>query len=220
MLLQELFEKSNYSNIINEEDAVSFGLSVGMLYDEDEMIPEEFICLYISKTCDELFFVLDGRECDLMELCKKWDRKISAFMTFGSKDKKILGKLKYNAIQIILYESPLVDRSEEGSLNVTRKILLPCSFKENGMIEIQDNEAVEIPFYLIPVADFKVNEEFVTELNNCLPDDETEDFDFLYTNRRLVQRRTDGNNILKKNFEKEQYERIKEWLNTNVDTIS
>lgn len=140
-------------------------------------------------------------------------------MTFGSKDKEILRKLKYNVIQIILYENPIVDRSEEGSLNVTRKILLPCSFKKNGVIEVQDDEAVEIPFYLIPVGDFKVNEEFVTELNDCLPQDERGEFEFLSLKRKLVQKRVDDNNVLKKNFIKEEYDKIKEWLNTNVDTI-
>lgn len=220
MLLQEFFTKSNYSNIIKREDAVSYGLSVGMLYDEDEKIPKEFKCLYISKTCDELFFILDGREGNLTELCEKWDRKISAFMTFGSKNKEILRKLKYNAIQIILYENPAIDRSEEGSLNVTRKILLPCTFKENGMIEIKEEEAVEIPFYLIPAGDFKVNEEFVSQLNDCLPEDEGGKFEFLFSERKLVQKRINANNVLKKNFINEEYDKIKEWLNTNVDTIS
>lgn len=119
-----------------------------------------------------------------------------------------------------MYENPIVDRSEEGSLNVTRKILLPCSFKKNGVIEVQDDEAVEIPFYLIPVGDFKVNEEFVTELNDCLPQDERGEFEFLSLKRKLVQKRVDDNNVLKKNFIKEEYDKIKEWLNTNVDTIS
>ena len=35
-----------------------------------------------------------------------------------------------------------------------------------------------------------------------------------------MQKRVDDNNILKKNFIKEEYDKIKEWLNTNVDTIS
>lgn len=220
MLLQDFFTKNNYVNIINIENAISYGLFVEMLYDEDDVIPKEFKCLYISKNCDELFFILDGRESDLTKLCEKWDRKISAFMAFGSKNKEILRKLKYNAIQIILYENPAIDRSEESSLNVTRKILLPCTFKGNGMIEVEDSEAVGIPFYLIPVGDFKVNEEIVAELNNCLPDAEIGGLDFLSTNRKLVQRRVDENNILKKNFEREEYDKIKEWLNINVDTIS
>ena len=220
MLLQEFFTKSNYSNIIKKEDADSYGLCVEMLYDEDEKIPKEFKCLYISKTCDELFFILDGREYDLKELCERWDRKISAFMTFGSRNKELLGNLKYNAIQIILYENPNIDRSEEGSLNVTRKILLPCTFKANGMIEIKDDEAVGIPFYLIPAGDFKVNEEFISQLNDCLPEDERGEFEFLFLERKLVQKRVDDNNVLKKNFIKEEYDKIKEWLTTNVDTIS
>ena len=100
-------------------------------------------------------------------------------MPFGSRNKELLGNLKYNAIQIILHENPIIDRSEEGSLNVTRKILLPCTFKGNGMIEIKDDEAVGIPFYLIPAGDFKVNEEFISQLNACLPVDERGEFDFL-----------------------------------------
>ena len=200
MLLQDFFTQSNYSNIINKEDADSYELSVEMLYDGDEKIPNEFKYLYISKTCDELFFILDGREYDLKKLCEKWDRKISAFMTFGSKNKEILRKLKYNAIQIILHENPIIDRSEEGSLNVTRKILLPCIFKGNGKIEIKDDEAVGIPFYLIPVSDFKVNEEFISQLNDCLPEDEKEELEFLSLERKLVHKRVDDNNVSKKNF--------------------
>ena len=88
------------------------------------------------------------------------------------------------------------------------------------MIEIQDDEAVGIPFYLIPTGDFKVNEELVSQLNDCLPEDERGEFEFLSLERKLVQKRVDDNNILKKNFIKEEYDKIKEWLNTNVDTIS
>lgn len=220
MLLQELFTQHDYSNIIKNEDAVFYELSVEMLYDEDEKIPTEFIGLYISKTRDELFFILDGRNHDVTKLCQEWDRKISAFMAFGSKDREKLKKLKYNAIQIILCEGSMADRSEEGSLNVTRKIFLPCTFKENGKIDVQDDETIELPFYMIPAGDFKVNEAFVSQLNAYLPEDEGGELEFLSLKRKPVQKRADNDKIYKKNFPKAEYDKIKEWLITNEDTIS
>lgn len=218
MVLQDLFEGKGYVNIINKEDAIPFELSVNMFYDNEERIPQELKYLFISKTKDELFFVLDSRDQDISALCGKWDQKISAFMNFGSSNKIVIQKLKYNAVQIVLYEKPIADRSEEGSLNVTRKILMPCTFDDNGVIEIPDDEVVEIPFYLIVSDEFKKNTIVENKLKNCLPASESKTMDFLYEKRRLVQRREDKNKILKKNFKEEEYNKIKEWLNTNVNT--
>ena len=59
MILQDLFEESGYRNIINEDNAKPYHLSVDVFYNEEGQIPSELKFLYISKTKDELFFVLD-----------------------------------------------------------------------------------------------------------------------------------------------------------------
>lgn len=217
MELQEIFKKSGYINIINKVDALKYKLFVDMFYEEGETIPQELKYLYISKTCDELFFVLDGRGQDISSLCEMWDRKISAFMTFGSSDRDTIEKLKYNVVQIVLYEAPVEDRSEEGSLNVTRKLLIPCIFLDNGDIEISDDEVIEIPFYLIEAGDFEKNMIVLNELGQYLPSSQDVNLDFLSVRRKPVQRRLE-NKILKKNYEKTEYKKIKEWLKTYEDT--
>lgn len=217
MELQEIFKKSGYINIVNKVDAAEYKLFVDMFYEEGENIPQELKYLYISKTRDELFFVLDGRGQDISSLCEMWDRKISAFMTFGSSDRDAIEKLKYNAVQIVLYEAPIEDCSKEGSLNVTRKLFIPCIFLDNGDIEISDNKVIEIPFYLIEAGDFEKDTIVLNQLGQYLPTLQDANLDFLCVRRKSVQRRLE-NKILKKNYEKTEYKMIKEWLKTYADT--
>lgn len=217
MVLQELFKKYGYINIIDRAKAIQYDLFVNMLYEDGKNIPPELKYLYISKTRDELFFILDGREQEICRLCEKWDRKISAFITFGSSDRKIVKRLKYNVIQIILYDLPVVDRSEEKSLNVTRKLFVPSSFLENGDINILDEDIVEIPFYLIENKHFEKSNAVLNELKRNLPNSENEIFDFLNVKRKLVFKKKE-NKILKKNFKEDEYNKIKEWLDTYVDS--
>lgn len=220
MILQKLFENNGYTSILNIETAIQYNLFVDMFYDEDGKVPKELINLYISKTYDELFFVLDSKEHDISELCTKWDQKISAFMAFGSTDSKIIRKLKYNVIQVILYQGDIEDRSEEGSLNISRKILIPFTLNSEGDIEISDGEIIEIPFYLIESGDFVINQEIWEKLNDCLPGKEKKELEFLGEKRKRVSKINEKDNILRKNFRREEYDNIKEWLNTNDNTVN
>lgn len=210
MCIQELFDRYGYCNITNKEDALSYKLLVELFYD-DEKIPEELKYLYISKTCDELFLILDGRNQKIKELCKKWDQKISIFIAFGSDKEDVTQRLKYNVIQMIFCEDSIDDRSEEGSLNVSRKILLPCTFKEGGDIEIPDTEAVEIPFYIVSDGGFKVNSTDLNNLMSYIPDSSTEDLDFLNKPTKKVDRNKSSDKV-PKSFTEDQFKKIKEWL--------
>lgn len=212
MCLQELFGIYEYCNITNKEDALSYKLLVELFYD-DKKIPEELKYLYISKTGDELFIILDGRNQNIKELCKKWDQKISIFIAFGSDEEDVTQRLKYNVIQMILYEDSIDDRSEEGSLNVSRKILLPCTFKDGGDIEIPDTEAVEIPFYIVSVGDFMVKSTDLNNLKSYMPDSSTEDLNFLNEPMKKVDRNKNSNQA-PKSFTEDQFKKIKEWLNS------
>ena len=186
---------------------------VGLFYENDR-IPKELKYIYISKTCDELFLVIDGRKQGINELCEKWDQKISIFIAFGSEEENITKKLKYNVIQIILCDDTISDRSEEGSLNVSRKMLLPCMINEEEDIIIPDTEVVEIPFYTMPVGDFEVNSLIVNNLKTYIPDSNTVDLDFLNKPIKKINRNKSGGNKIPKSFTKEQFKKVKEWLDT------
>lgn len=213
MILWKLFEDYGYYNIINQADALSYKLSVGIFYD-DGQIPKELKYLYISRTCDELFLILDGRNQNIKELCKKWDQKISIFIAFGSEEQNITERIKYNVIQIILCEDNIDDRSEEGSLNISRKILLPYMTTEEGDIIIPDTEIVEIPFYIVPAGDFKVNQQILNALKAHIPDSSADDLVFLEKPLKKVSRKKGNDNKIAKSLSEDQYIKIKGWLNS------
>lgn len=211
MSLQELFNRYGYCDITNKEDALDYNLLVELFYD-DEKIPEELKFLYLSKTRDELFLVLDGRKYSINELCKKWDQKISIFIAFGSEEENVTKKIKYNVVQVILCDDTIDDRSEEGSLNVSRKILLPCIINDVGEIIISDTEVVEIPFYTVPVGDFEGNSIIVNDLRTYIPDSNTVDLDFLNKPVKKVNRNKNRGNKIPKSFTEDQFKKVKEWL--------
>lgn len=213
MNLQELFNSYGYCNIMYKEDAQDYNLLVELFYD-DEKIPEELKFLYLSKTCDELFLVIDGRKRDINKLCEKWDQKISIFIAFGSEEENITKKLKYNVIQVILCDATIKDRSEEGSLNVSRKILLPCKINDAGDIIISDTEAVEIPFYTVSAGDFEANLMIISELKTYIPDSNTIDLDFFNKPIKKVNRSKSSDNKITKSFTEDQFKKVKGWLDS------
>ena len=214
MILQELFDTYKYCDLLKDENDVRFKLSVGLFYDDNGEIPQELKHLYISKTGDELFLVLDSTNYTIKELCKKWDQKISIFIAFGSNEGSVTKKLKYNVVQIILYKGNIEDRSEEGSLSVSRKILLPFEVSEEGDIIIADEEVVEIPFYIVPVGDFMVQPNILKDLKACIPDSIADDLGFLNEPMKKGNRKKGDDNKIIKIFNEDQYRKIEGWLNS------
>lgn len=219
MSLQELFEMYGYRNITDKEEALKHKLFVEFFY-EDEEIPNELKYLYISKTRDELFVIIDGRDQIIKELCKKWDQKISIFIAFGSDEVEATQKIKYNVIQVILCKDNIGDRSEEGSLNVSRKILLPCTIDKEGNIFIPDPEVVEIPFYIVPVGDLEANLKLVSDLKNYIPDSNIEELDFLNHPIKKVNRSKGSGNTFAKSFTTEQFKKVKEWIGSDDHSVN
>lgn len=213
MNLQGLFEMYGYCDITDQDEALNHKLFVELFYDDDE-IPNELKYLYISKTCDELFIILDGRNQNIKELCKKWDQKISIFIAFGSDEAEVTRKIKYNVIQVILCKNIIEDHSEEGSLNVSRKILLPCTIDKEGSIIIPDTEVVEIPFYIVPVGDQEADFQLASDLKKYIPDSKSGELDFLYYPIKKVNRSKSGSNKLSKSFTSDQFGKVKEWLDS------
>ena len=135
-------------------------------------------------------------------MCDEWDNRVSIFVAFGSENRSLLRKMKYNIIEIILCKDKQRDRSEEGSLKVTRKIILSYDIESDGTIVIPDTEAVEIPFYMISTSDFLLNEENIKTLKKCMPKEDL---------KILFQENKKGRGI-NSTFEKEYYDKIEEWL--------
>lgn len=215
MFLHEVFSQKGYQNIIKGIKNQSDKLDIEYFYDDDK-IPDELLGVYISPYWDEMFLVLNGEGKNINELCKRWDKKISTFMIFGSDSKEVINKIKYNVIQIILHENDIVDRSQEGSLNVSRKIFIACTIDENGQVLIDDNEALELPFVLISASESTQKMDVMLDLVSLMPEEGT-DMDFIRNPRKRVNKTKGKDGKLAKSFSGE-FEQIKEWLTKNDDT--
>lgn len=217
MFLQDIFWANGYRNIVGDNNVYTENFNMEYFYDED-VVPKELLGIYISKHWDELFLLLNSAGQDINELCSKWDKKISSFMVFGSNKKNIINKLKYNVVQIVLYEGDIIDRTQEGSLNVSRKIIIPCIFDNTGRVMINDEVALELPFVLIKTNETVQRSEIFAELAELLPKEDSE-MEFLKTPRKRERKILGQNGVLVKSFP-DEFEQIKEWLTSNDNTES
>ena len=125
-------------------------------------------------------------------------------MIFGSEDREVLEQLQYNAVQLILFQSDIIDRAEELSLNISRKIFLRGKFDKTGKILLDSDEELELPFYLIQSDTSDINQNLEVELKRCLPDNNPS-LMFLGQIRKKVNKPS-------KSFSKNEYELIQRWL--------
>ncbi len=210
MTLQNLFDEHDYNNIVDDINGEKTGLFMNYFYDKDDKKPSELLGIYISKNQDELFFVLNGEGREIFYLCKKWDRMIRDFIIFGSENREVLERIKYNTIQLVLFQSDIVDRTEELSLNISRKIFLKCTINVTGEIFLDPDEELEVPFYLIQTDTSEIDQNLVSELKQCIPDDNPS-LNFLNQMRKKVNKNS-------KSFSQEEYDLIKGWLTKNEDS--
>lgn len=213
MLLNEAFERRKYKNILKNIKEFKEIFNLDFFCDED--IPSELLGMYLSQNWDELFLVLNSEGKDINELCEKWDKKISTFMVFGSKDKEILKKMKYNVVQIILFEDGDVDRTKEGSLNISRKIILPCTFGNGGEVSVTDDVAMELPFVLVTANETQKESGVYNELLKLLPE-EGSNMEFLNFYREKRRKKPTEEEYINTFFD--EFEMIKEWLLNNDNT--
>ena len=202
MKLEEQFKKYNYKSLLQKEIAKMFQFDISYFLNEEKQKPAELCDIYISSQGDEIFILLFGDGRDIHTLCEEWDNKVSVFTAFGSDNRKALRKIKYNVIEIILCKDKNADYTEEGSLNITRKLIIPYDIAEDGSILISDEEMIEIPFYMIPSSDFLVNEEKIKALKKCMPE---ENLEILFQENKKSRGK-------KETFEKKDYAKIEEWL--------
>lgn len=166
--LLEIFNEKHYISIKEKSIAQRFGIEVEYLYD-NEKYPNELFDIYISENKNELFIILNciDLQADISEICDDWDQKLLALSNFGMTD---LYNLKYNMVQILICTEDNLDRIVEGSLNISRKIILKCQIDSNGNFLINDDEAVEIPFYMPRFKEMLKDEKLASELNAIIPD--------------------------------------------------
>lgn len=208
MILQEEFKKSGYKDILVGDIASEYEINLEDIFDLEQK-PEELLCIFISEQRDDLFFLLDGDLMEIDSLCDRWDDRIRVFMIINGKSEEI-HKLKYNIVQLIVYSREIPDKSREGNLLISRKILIKGDLTDKNQIVIDDDEVIELPFHMIPTDAFAPDVEQMKRLSQLLPEDEG--LLALMEKKRKRVNRKEREGVLDKSFEIQDYEQIREWL--------
>ena len=208
MILQEEFKKSGYKDILVGDTASEYEIDLEDFFELNHK-PEELLSIFISEQRDELFFLLDGDLEEIDSLCDCWDDRIRVFTIINGKS-KALHKIKSNIVQLIVYSEDTPDKSREGNLLISRKIIIKGDMADKEQIVIDDDEVIELPFHMIPVDAFAPDEERMKQLSQLLP--ENEDLLELLEKKRKKVNRKEKEGVLDKSFEVQDYEKIKEWL--------
>lgn len=208
MILQEEFKKNGYKDILVGDINLEYEIDLENIFDLTQK-PEELISIFISEQRDDLFFLLNGDMIEIDSLCDKWDNRIRVFSIINGKSKSI-HRLKYNIVQLIVFSGGTPDKSREGNLLISRKIIIKGDMTDKEQIIIDDAEAIELPFYMIPTDDFAPDVEQVIRLRKLLPKDE----EILVLMKKKWKRvnRKEREGVLDKSLEIQDYEKIKEWL--------
>lgn len=210
MILQDEFKSNGYLNLLDSANIIDDEINLEDLFDIDDK-PVELLGIYISQNRDELFFVLDGNIMDINELCDTWDDRIRVFAIINGKNTDI-HRLKYNIVQLIICSDDNPDKNREGNLLVSRKIILKGNMSDRNKIILDDDEAIELPFHMIPIKDFSPDEEQIGLLRRLLPEDESV-FSLLKRQHKKAKRK-EHEGIIDKSFSVQDFEKIKEWLET------
>ena len=208
MILQNEFKKNGYKDILVGEIASEYEINLVDIFDLDQK-PEELLGIFISEQRDDLFFLLDGDLMEINSLCDRWDDRIRVFMIINGKSKEI-HKLKYNIVQLIVYSREIPDRSREGNLLISRKILIKGDMTDRNQIVIDDDEVIELPFHMISADAFAPDAEQMNQLSQLLPEDDA--LLALMGKKQKKVNRKEREGVLDKSFKVQDYEQIKEWL--------
>ena len=208
MILQEEFMKNGYKDILVGDIASEYEINLEDVFDLEQK-PEALLSIFISDQKDELFFLLDGDLVEIDSLCDDWDNRIRVFMIINGKSKAI-HKLKYNIVQLIVYSEGIPNRSPEGNLLISRKIIIKGDMTDKDRIVIDDDEVIELPFHMIPTDAFAPNVEQMERLSQLLPEDE--ELLALMEKKRKKVNRNKKEDVLNKSFGEDDYEKIKGWL--------
>lgn len=209
LILQEAFRKNGYIDLLPLGAASSeFGIDLDDIFDSDKQ-PEELCGLYISNQRDDLFFLLYGDSEKISSICDQWDDRIRVFTLINGKAEPVR-KLKYNIVQLLIYSGETPDRSREANLQISRKIIIKGEKTAGGGIIIDDEEAIELPFHMIPADAFAPDEAQMTRLRQLLPEDEKVLKVLKKPPKKVYGKEKDG--VLDKSFATKDYETIRGWL--------
>ena len=208
MILQEEFKTNGYKDLLVGDIASKYEINLEDIFDLDQK-PKELLSIFISEQRDELFFLLNGDLAEIDSLCDVWDDRIRVFTIINGKSEAI-HKLKYNIVQLIVYSEGIPDRSPEGNLLISRKIIIKGDMTDKDGIVIDDDEVIELPFHMIPTDAFAPDVEQMKRLGQLLPEDEG--LLALMEKKRKKVNRNEKEGVLDKSFGEQDYEMIKGWL--------
>ena len=206
--LQDEFKNHGYTDLLEMEIAADCEIDLEDIFDSEQK-PNELLSIFISEQRDELLFVLDGDSMEINSLCDRWDDRIRVFTIINGKVEAIR-KLKYNIVQLIIYSGDTPDKSREGNLLISRKIIIKGDLTNKEHIILDDDETNELPFHMIPTDAFSPDKERMNELRCLLPEDR-DLLSIMIKPQKRVDRRK-GVAVQPKSLKKKDYEKIKEWL--------
>lgn len=206
--LQDEFRDHGYRDLCDPAVASEYGIDLTSLYEEK---PGELLNIFISSQGDELFFLLNGDPGEIGELCDRWDNRIRVF-TILNGNNAAFQKMKYNIVQLIVYSGGEPDKSREGNLMITRKIIIKGDPADRDRVMIREDGAIELPFYMVRSDAFAPDAAQIQRLRDLLPSDQ----ELLSILRSPVERvnRRSGAEVQPKHYQDRDFEKIKEWLET------
>lgn len=208
MILQEEFKKSGYKDLLVDDIASEYGIDLEDIFDPNQK-PEELLSIFISEQRDDLFFVLNGDLVKVDSLCDDWDNRLRVFtIIYGNT--RAFYKLKYNIVQLIVCSADISDKSREGNLLISRKIIIKGDMTNKNQIVIDDDEVIELPFHMIPADAFAPDEAKMKLLSYLLPANEELLVKLGKKQKKVNRKEREG--IWDKSYDVEDYEKIKEWL--------
>ena len=208
MVLQDEFQKSGYTDLLNRNNTIELEMDLEGLFDLDNK-PEELLGIYVSEPKDELFLLLNGDLKEIKSLSELWDGKIQVFTILNGKN-RFVQRLKYNIVQLIVSSKNITDTKVEGDLKITRKIIIKGDLKNIENIVIDEKEAVELPFYMISDNSFSLNKEKEDRLKQLLPQNEKLLLFLQEPHKKEPRKIIEEKSV--KSFEESNFEMIKEWL--------
>ena len=125
-----------------------------------------------------------------------------------------LYKLKYNMVQLLICTEDNIDRYVEGSVNISRKIILNCQIDLNGNFLINDDDAVEIPFYMPEFNEVLNDKKLASELNNIIPNDDFNENSIFF---KKYHKKNRSSCSLVYSMPEEVQKRFESWLNNYED---
>lgn len=206
--LQDEFKKHGYMNLLEERVDFDNGFNLEDFFDSDQK-PDELLSVFLSAQCDDLFLLLDGNTMEINDLCDEWDKRIRVFTVMNGK-KEIIRKLKYNIVQLIVYSGNTPDKSREGNLLMSRKIIINGDLTNKKSIEIGDDEVIELPFYMVPENAFTPDENQMKQLSHLLPKDD-DILSIMKKPHKRVNRRS-GADTQPKYYSDQEFSKIRGWL--------